>query len=385
MFNFFDPVPLKNIVSADHPSRVTVFGGRTISDRGASAFRALPSRPPWKVALMNAKHTARRRLQDAARGVLLCALMAICGQPAVGETYPSKPVRLVVTYPPGGTSDIVSRILAQEFTARLGQSFIVDNRGGAGGQIGVDLVAKSKADGYTILVAASGPVIFLPALSQNLPYDVLRDFDLIGNIVTVPNIMITNVEAPYKTLHEFIDTARRRPGELHFGSAGVGASGHLAGELLRDLTGIDIQHVPYRGSGPAMTDLIGGQIDVMFENLPSALSQVRQGQLRGVAVLSPTRSPSAPEFPTTAELGLPDFVIDSATGLMAPKGTPPDVLALLETALRDAAMNETIRQRLQAAAADLDFKDAAQYRTYIQTGIQRWAALAKQRNIHLEQ
>jgi tripartite-type tricarboxylate transporter receptor subunit TctC len=330
-------------------------------------------------------------MAHVSRRTALLAALAL-GLPAAGgrgamaaDGYPAKPVRLIISYPPGGTSDLVARVVAQDFTARFGQSFVVDNRPGAGGQIGTDIAAKAKPDGYTLYAAASGPIIFLPALSRDLPYDVFRDFEMIGNIVTVPNIMIVRPTSPFTSLAEFVAAAKANPGRIHFGSAGVGASGHLAGELLKELTGTDMQHVPYRGSGPALTDLMGGQIDVMFENLPSALSHVREGTLRAVALLSKSRSPSAPDIPTTAELGYPDFLIDSSTALLAPKGTPEPVLATIGTALRDFTQDPTSQAKLASLGADLDYMDAAAFRSYVQREIDRWSAVARHANIKLEQ
>src|SRR5436190_15558157 len=259
---------------------------------------------------------------------LIFCLSAIFAPPALAQQpYPAKAVKLIVAYPPGGTSDIVGRALAQSMGIRLKQSFIVENRAGAGGQIGTDFVAKSAPDGYTILIAASGPIAYLPALSPSLPYDIRKDFETIGNIVTVPNLMIVSAASGIKSIQDLIAAAKENPGKLNFGSAGVGSSGQISGELFNMLADVNMVHVPYRGSGPALVDLIAGQTTVMFENLPSALSQVRGGKLRGIAVLSRQRSPSAPEFPSTAELGMPELEIASSTGLLAPAGTPRDVVA----------------------------------------------------------
>ncbi|HEY7243954.1 MAG TPA: tripartite tricarboxylate transporter substrate binding protein [Xanthobacteraceae bacterium] len=299
-------------------------------------------------------------------------------------SYPSAPVKVIVAYPPGGTSDLVARILAQDFTQRLGQSFYVENRPGAGGQLGTEIAAKATPDGYTLYAVASGPIVFLPALDRALPYDPLRDFEMIGNFVTVPNIMIVNRSAPFDSLAKFIAAARAEPGRLRFGSAGIGSSGYLAGELLKDLAGIDIQHVPYRGSAPALTDLIAGRLDVMFDNLPSAIAHVRDGNLLAVAVLSSRRAANAPELPTTAELGYPEFLIDSSTGMVAPRGTPRDVLAVLGKALSAFASDTAVKERLMTVGADLDFMDAERYRTYIGNEIGRWSTVARRANIRLD-
>lgn len=318
--------------------------------------------------------------------LLLTASAVIVG--AYGQTeqpqYPTKTVKLVVTYPPGGTSDLVARPLAQALSARLKQSFIVENRAGAGGQIGTDYVAKAAADGYTLLVAASGPISYLPALSSSLPYDVRKDFAPVANIVTVPNLMIVSASSPIKSLQDLAAVAKANPGKVYFGSAGVGSSGHISGELFNLLAGVKMVHIPYRGSGPAMVDLIAGQTTVMFENLPSALTQVRGGKLRGIAVLSRRRSPSAPDFPSTTELGMPDLEIASSTGILAPAGTPGEVIGLLEKTLRDIANDADMAKTFRSYGADVDFMDAAQYRSYMEREIQRWTMVGQKANIKVK-
>jgi tripartite-type tricarboxylate transporter receptor subunit TctC len=314
----------------------------------------------------------------------VCSLLAFHVEAqSPSAPYPSRPVKLVVPYPPGGTTDIIGRILAEGLTARFKQSFVVDNRPGAAGQIGTDVVAKAPPDGLTLSVAGSGPVMFLPGLSRKLPYDVLADFDTIANLVTVPNIMIVNAKSPFGSLTDLVQAARAHPGKFTYGSAGIGSSGHLAGELLSSLAGIQMRHVPYKGSAPATADLVGGQIDVMFDNLPASVAHVRAGRLRAVAVLSNTRSPEARNLPTTAEQGVPGFVIASSTGLLAPAGTSKAIISALESAMRDFSTDKEMSGKLAAVGADIDFMDAAQYRSFIQAEIRRWGELAKKANISL--
>lgn len=328
---------------------------------------------------------AGRSRRAALKGLAVLGIYGFGARIAAADDYPDHPVRLIISYPPGGTSDLVTRIVAQDFTTRLGQSFVVDNRPGAGGLIGTDFAAKAKPDGYTLYAAASGPIIFLPALSPKLPYDVFRDFVMIGNIVTVPNIMVIGPKTPFASLAGLVKFARAHPGRVHFGSAGIGSSGHLAGALLNQLANIQMQHVPYRGSGPALTDLIAGQIDVMFENLPSALAHVREGTLKAVALLSKNRSPSAPDIPTTAELGYPDFLMDSTTALLAPTGTPSHTISVISSALQAFVADKRTQAKLVAVGADLNYMNATELGSYVRREIGRWAEVAKRANITLEQ
>lgn len=322
------------------------------------------------------------RMQLAAASFF--ALCAAAAPPLGAQTYPDKPVRLIVAYPPGGTSDIVGRALAQTMGVRLKQTFVVENKTGAGGIIGTDAVAKAAPDGYTLLIAASGPISYLPALSTKLPYDIRKDFETIANIVTVPNLMVVNPASRIASIKDLVAMAKANPGKVHFGSAGIGSSGHISGELLNLLAEVKMEHVPYRGSGPALVGLLGGEIDVMFENLPSALSHARGGKLRGIAVLSPRRSPSAPEFPTTAELGMPELVIASSTGLLAPHGTPREAIAVLEGTLRAIASDPEMVRIFSGFGADMDFLDAHQYQRYIDDEIKRWTVVGQRAQIRIK-
>jgi tripartite-type tricarboxylate transporter receptor subunit TctC len=328
---------------------------------------------------MNSSRTTRRLLAICVTA--LAAGFALAQPPAA---YPDHPVRLIVAYPPGGTSDIVGRALAQALGVRLRQTFVVENKAGAGGMIGTDAVAKAAPDGYTLSIAASGPISYLPALSTSLPYDIRKDFEPVANLVTVPNLMVVNPAKNLRSIADLVALAKANPGNVHFGSAGIGSSGHISGELLNLLAGVKMEHVPYRGSGPALVGLLGGEIDVMFENLPSALPHARSGKLRGIAVLSKKRSPSAPEYPTTAELGVPDLTIASSTGVLAPKGTPKEVVAILERTLRAIAADADMVRILSGFGADIDFLDAAQYQQYIDEEIRRWTVVGRRAQISLK-
>ena len=302
---------------------------------------------------------------------------------AQATAYPTKPVRLVVPYPPGGTTDLVGRLLSQELGSRLGQNFIVDNRGGAGGQIGTELVAKAVPDGYTLLVAASGNIMMQPALSPTLTYNATKDFDTIGNIVNVPNLMVVSAGSKLTTLKSFIEFAKANPGKVRYASGGAGSSGHIAGALFSTTTGVDMLHVPYRGGGLSIVSVMSGETDVNFVNLPTALPHTRSGKLRGITVLSTKRAATAPEFPTTVELGIPGVVMTSSTGLLAPRGVPPHVLNRLESALKNIAENPELNKQFANLGADVDFMDAAQYRAYIRDEIKRFSELGKRANLSI--
>lgn len=303
---------------------------------------------------------------------------------AQSPAYPSKTVRVVAPFPPGGTTDLVGRLIAQGLGKRLGQNFIIDNRGGAGGLIGTDIVAKAQSDGYTLLVGASGPIMMLPGLTKKLPYDVLGDFETIANIVTVPNLMVVPASSRFGTLKDLIDHAKSNPGRVRYASGGVGSSGHVAGALLGSIAGIDMQHVPYRGAGVSLVGVMAGEADVIFVNLPSALPLTRSGKLRGIVVMSDKRASTAPEYPTTAEVGMPRFVLGSSTGLLAPKRTSRKIVALLDEAMKALAEEPEYTRQFALSGADIDFMNAARYRAFISAEIARFTDLGKKANITAE-
>src|SRR5213075_859540 len=238
------------------------------------------------------------------------------------QAYPSKPIRFVVPYPAGGPLDTVARLLGQKVSESLKQPVVVDNKPGAGGNIGADAVAKSAPDGYTILMGAVATHAINPTLYANIPYDPIKDFQPVTQLASTPNVLIVNNSVPASNVREFIAYAKANPGKLNFGSGSTGSAGHLAGELFKAMAGVEMTHVPYKGAAPAMQDLIGGQIDLMFDNLASALGQVRAGKVRALAVTTAQRTALAPELPTIAESGLPGFDISTWFGVFVPAGTP---------------------------------------------------------------
>jgi tripartite-type tricarboxylate transporter receptor subunit TctC len=248
---------------------------------------------------------------------------------ATAEQYPSGPIRLVVTFAAGGSSDVLARAVAKAMSEGLGQSVVVENRAGAGGHIGAQSVARAEPDGYTALFGTNGTLAIGPALYKNLKYDPVRDLAPVGLLHQLPNVLIVHPSVPAANLRELIDYARRRPGELTFASAGVGSASHLAAELMKAAANIDIVHVPYKGGGAAMPDLLAGRVSMMIETIPNALPATRSGMLRALAVTTPVRSSAAPDLPTFAEVGLRDFDVSSWTGLFVPAGTPRAIIERL--------------------------------------------------------
>ena len=259
--------------------------------------------------------------------VLLCVLFGV-GQVAFSQDYPTKPIRIIVPYPPGGFNDSLARTLGQKLTEKWGKAVVVDNRPGGGTTIGTNLAANSAPDGYTLLIVSFAFAVN-PALYASLPYDTGKDFVPIVFAASTPNLLVVNPGLPVKSVKELIALARSKPGKLNYASAGNGSSNHLSMELFKSLTGVDIIHVPYKGSAPAVTDLIGGQVDMLFDNMPNVMPHVKGGKLRALAVSTRQRSPFAPELPALAEAGVPEFDVSVWFGVVVPVGTPMPVIATL--------------------------------------------------------
>ena len=259
-----------------------------------------------------------------------CAALAAFATLAHAQTpYPTKPIRIVVPFPAGGTTDILARAVAQRLTETLGQPVVVDNRPGAGGNIGAELVAKAAPDGYTLLMGTVGTHAINASLYAKMPYDHVRDFAPVILVAGVPNVLVINPALPVNSVQELIAYGKANPGKLNFASSGNGTSIHLSAELFKTMTGVQMAHVPYKGSAPALVDLMGGQVQLMFDNLPSALPQIKAGKLKALAVTSAQRSSALPDVPTVIESGLPGFEASSWFGLLAPAGTPKDIIAKL--------------------------------------------------------
>ena len=279
-------------------------------------------------------------------GLLLLA-GAIFASIAFADAYPDKPIRLVVPFPAGGPTDMVARPLAQFLGEQLKQSVIVDNRGGAGGGIGAEVVAKSPADGYTLLMATVGTQAINATLYRKLGYDPVKDFTPISLVAAAPVALVVHPSVPVSSVAELIALAKSKPGSLNFGSAGNGTPGHLTGEMFRAATGVDLKHVPYEGSAPALSDLLGGQIQIMFDPLQSVLAQVRAGRLKLLAISSKTRSSAAPDVPTFAEAGLKDFEATAWWAVFAPASLPPAIAARLNTSINAVVNMPAFRALLE--------------------------------------
>jgi len=312
----------------------------------------------------------------------LTATLLIASGSLAQSAWPNKPVRIIVPFAAGGTTDILARAMAPELTKAFGQSFIVENRAGAGGNIGADLVAKSPADGYTILMGTVGTHGINKALYAKMPFDSQKDFAPITLVAGVPNVMVMNAEKAkalnINTVPEFITYAKANPAKFSMASSGNGTSIHLAGELFKSRTGIFMTHIPYRGSGPALLDLVGGSVDVMFDNLPSALPQIKAGKLKAFAVTSAQRSVAVPELPTIEEAGkLPGFDASSWFGLLAPAGTPADIVSRIQQEVSKSLGTAGMKEKLLAQGAIPGGNTPEQFNTFINAEHVKWAQVVK--------
>ncbi|MDB5810063.1 MAG: transporter substrate-binding protein [Betaproteobacteria bacterium] len=307
-------------------------------------------------------------------GCVLALIVAV--STAFAQTYPQRVVRVVVAYPPGGSIDVVARLVDQRLAATLGHQFIVDNRAGAAGNIGTDYVAKAVADGYTLLMGSAASISSAPAVYVKLPYDPQRDLAPIVQVANQPNVLTAHPSVPARTLKEFIAIARANPGKFNYGSSGIGASQHMTAELFSMLTGVKIEHIPYKGGTPAMTDLISGQIDFMFTPAPNAIAFVRSGKIRGIAVTSLRRSSALPELPTMDESGLKGFELLGWIGLLGPAGTPREIVERLNTEVNRMLAGD-IRSKLTELGLDAVGGTPEQFGAFIRQDIAKYAKIVK--------
>ena len=317
--------------------------------------------------------------------IALIEVYALCGPTsALSQQYPVKPIRFIVTFPPGGTVDITARIVQPRLSESFGQPIVIDNRGGAGGVVGTEMAARSAPDGYTFLFTLSSHTI--NPLLYKLRYDVERDFAPVSLLVSVPQLIAAHPNAPAKTLRELVAAAKERPGVYSYASPGTGTPGHIAAELLKQRTGINIVHVPYKGGGPAVADTIAGQIPFLFLTAPAALSFTRSGKLRALAVTTRNRTPTAPEIPTVAqELNLPDYEVDSWVAIFAPAKTPAAIVARMQKEVARAVHLPEVKQKLLDQGADPVGSSQEELRRVVETELKSWAAVIRNSGIKAEQ
>ncbi|CAN7219907.1 tripartite tricarboxylate transporter substrate binding protein [Variovorax sp. LjRoot290] len=324
-----------------------------------------------------------RRRSALALGAI-AALVLAAGPAAAQGSWPTKPVRIVVPFAPGGTTDLLARAVAPELSKAFGQQFIVDNRAGAGGNVGAEIVAKAPNDGYTLLMGTVGTHGINRALYPKLPYDPIKDFAPITLVAAVPNVMEMNADKAralnINSVADFVKYAKANPGKLNMASSGSGTSIHLAGELFKTMTGSFMTHIPYRGSGPALLDLVGGNADVMFDNLPSSMQQIRGGKLKALAVTSSKRSPALPDVPTVEEAGGPmlkGYEASSWFGLLAPAGTPPEIVNRIQQEVAKSLGTAAIKEKMLAQGAIPSGNSPAEFAKMIDSEHAKWAKVVK--------
>ncbi len=320
----------------------------------------------------------RIALRVAALVALITGMAAAGSAPGQAPAYPTKPIRIVVPFPPGGATDILARDVAQKLTDAWGQAVIVDNRPGAGGNIGSELVAKAAPDGYTLEMGTVGTHAINASLYAKMPYDHVKDFAPVILVASVPNVLEVNPALPVNSVAELIAYAKANPGKLNFASSGNGTSIHLSGELFKVMAGVQMTHVPYKGSAPALQDLIAGQVQLMFDNLPPSLPQIKAGKLRALAVTSAARAPALPDVPTVAEAGLPGFEASSWFGVLAPAGTPPAIVAKLNAEIGRWLATPEAKEKLAKQGADAAGGSPEDFVKHIAAETAKWAKVVKE-------
>jgi tripartite-type tricarboxylate transporter receptor subunit TctC len=321
---------------------------------------------------------ARRLLRNALFAVFGLWIGGAAAQsPALVQGYPNRPIRFIVTFPPGGSTDLVARAIAPRLSERLGQQILVDNRPGAGGSIGMDMVAKAAPDGYTIGLGAAGALAVNVSLYSRMPFDPVKDLTPVCMVAMIPFLLVAHPSVPANSLGELLTLAKAKPGQLSLGHGGNGTAMHLSGELLRLMAGVDFAQVPYKGSGPAATDVIAGQLPLAVVDVPSALAQVKAGRLKALGVTTAQRIFAAPEIPTLAESGVPGYESTGWFGVVAPAGTPPGIVARLNAEIVSALKDPVIRDRVLAAGAEPAPGTPEEFAALIKSEIPKWARVIK--------
>ena len=317
--------------------------------------------------------------------LLVCGLAVLGTAPAVAQTYPNKPLHMIVTFAAGGSSDAMARSVAKAISEDVGQQVVIENRPGAGGNIGAEYVARAAPDGYTLLFGTIGTMGIGPALYKNLTYDPVNDLAAVGILHTLPNILVVHNSVPATTLKELIVYAKAHPGELTFASAGNGTASHLAGELFKAAAGIDIVHVPYRGGGGSVTaDLMAGRVSMMLETVTNALTLVKSGNMRALAVTTPERSAAAPDLPTFAEAGLPGFNVSSWTGLFVPAGTPRPLIAKLNEETARITHDQAYLAQMKSLGTDVASSTPEQFSAFVKAEVKKWGEAVKRAGVSVD-
>ena len=318
-------------------------------------------------------------------GVAALGAGALAARHAAAQSYPSRPVKIVIPFGPGGPTEFILRLLADRLTANLGQAFVVENRpGGAGGTVGAKSVATAEPDGYTLLFSSPGPLVTAPAIYKNLDYDPVKNFAPIAMVIYAPQMLVVHPSVPARSLPEFIAYAKSNPGKITFGSSGYGTQPHMLGEMLKLMAGIDIVHVPYRGAGQSVTDLLAGQVQMIFETTAILLPHVQGGRLRALAVAVEARSPFLPDVPTTAELGYPKILASFWSGLLAPTGTPAAIIEKLNLAANDILRSPEAQTGLARLNAEARIGSPQDFAAFIASEASRWAGIANATGIKVD-
>lgn len=311
------------------------------------------------------------------KNAFLTSVMALLfAGPILAQSFPAKPVRVVVPYPPGGPTDIVARVLFQQVAEATGQQFLIDNRAGAGGNIGAELVAKSPPDGYTVLIGTTAHAINM-SLFKNLGYDVQKDLMPVSLLTQGPLVLVAHPQFPASTVKEVIELAKTKPGGLNFASSGNGQSTHLSAELFNSMAGIKMAHVPYKGSAPALTDVMSGQVDVMFDTTLSAMPFVKAGKLKALGLTSAVRSPAAPDVPTIAESGLPGYEVFAWNGVLVPAGTPKAIIQQLNDHIRKAMLLPQVKDKFSAQGFAASWNSPESFGVFLKTEVDKWSRTVK--------
>jgi tripartite-type tricarboxylate transporter receptor subunit TctC len=311
---------------------------------------------------------------------LACAaVLGVCA-PALAQEYPARPIKFIVPYPPAGGTDIVLRTFSDQLSQALGQPIVIENRGGAAGNVGTEIAARATPDGYTVLFTLSSHTIN-PKLYSKLPFDVEKDFAAVGLAASVPQILVANPGVPFNTVQELIAYAKANPGKLNFASVGTGSPAHIAGELLKLKAGVDMVHVPYKGGGPAVADTLGGQVQLAFVSLPAAWQHVKAGRLKALAVTSDKRTAAAPDVPTLVESGLPDCIVNSWYGAFVPARTPPAAIAKLNAAMNGVLQKPEVKERLLLQGAEAATSTPQELDSLVREELAKWDYVIRAANI----